>query len=110
MNSNLLGLAKKIDSLNSPEFRERLRLAIENSADMSATDKADIEKMLALGEEMKTVLGEQSEEFEVNYDRFISAFPKHVEAAELTLRIIGIHECEAMSWPELCNMSKGVSP
>ncbi len=101
---SILDLAKKIDSLNSPEFRERMRLAMENSADMSATDKADIEKLLALGDEMKTTLGEQSEEFEVNYDRFISAFPKNVEAAELTLRIIGIHECEAMTRKELLEL------
>ncbi len=101
---SILDLAKRIDALNSPEFRERLRLAMENSADMSAADKADIDKLLALGDEMKTALGERYEDFEVNYDRFISAFPKNVEAAELTLRIIGIPESEAMTRKELLEL------
>lgn len=88
---NLLDLARKFDATNTPELREKLRAAIENSTAMEPAEQDEVDRLLVLGDQIRTLLGERYGEFEDRYAELITDVePSHRSPAMATLRAIDL--------------------
>lgn len=87
---NLLDLARKFDAANTPELREKLRAAIENSTAMKSADQATVNELLTLGEQFKPLIGERYEEFEERYARLVDNQKTYQWPVEITIRAMGL--------------------
>lgn len=87
---DLISCARKIDAANTVELREKFRVAIENSTPMEPADQEAVDRLLGLGDELKTVLGGRYTEFDEQYSKFIDTEPAHWSPAMATLRAMDI--------------------
>lgn len=84
---NLLDLARKFDATHSPEIREKLRAAVENSTNLEPADQATVDEVLALGDRIKTQLGERCGEFEDRFTKLIERCKDYPWPAESAVRL-----------------------
>lgn len=83
---NLLDLARKFDAANTPELRKKLRAAIANSTAMEPADQESVDRLLALGDHVKSMLGERYPEFDERYSALIEKCPRFLWPARAALR------------------------
>ena len=103
--ATLLELTQKFDSLYRPEFRDRLRSAIETSSELSTEDHAVIDAVLVLGDEIKSALGERHQELDERFDFLITNFPS-AENPILALTVnMGLVPADAVKEHCLCPLA-----